>query len=375
MINTTTKKDITEILRSLVAFQTTAKNPEVIQQEFTYITSFFDDPVFETKMFEKDGKYSLLVSVKGYDALRPSILLNGHVDVVPADTEDQYTLKIMGTKAIGRGTVDMKGMVAVLILVMQELGRKENPPNVALLLNADEEVGGKDGAGYLVREIGLRPEFVLCADGPSEDILRLTTKEKGGVWIELTAQGRGAHAAFPWKGENAIDIIIGAVKKIKEFVGEMEPEVWKSTVNIGLIETSNFTPNKVPADARAVLDVRFTEDLASTPDELFEALQNLVPEVSVQVLDKVSMLFVDESNPFVQRFKQVAEEVSGRDVPLDFAHGATDARYFGEIGVPSLIFGAVGGNMHAAAEWVDLESLDMHKEILLRFLSNPQQSS
>ena len=369
-------KEIITILQNLVAFKTTAENPQEIKRGFEYIASLFDSNIFQTQLLEKNKKHSLLVSFKGKDALKPKILLNGHFDVVPAEDENQYKLRIEGNRAYGRGTVDMKGMVAVLIEVMQELalrqaqGKGENSPDVALLLNGDEEVGGENGAGYCARELGIKPQFFLCADGPDEQKIKITTKEKGVLWLELTAQGKTAHGAYPWLGENAVEKLIEAIQKIKGFVGIMKPEAWKSTLNVGVIETDNKTPNRVPADARAVVDIRFTEELARTPEELVEKIQALVPEIQIRVLEKGPLLFVEESNPFVQQFKEAAEKMTGKEVPFAFEHGATDARYFAELGVPCAVFGAVGGNMHAAEEWVDLKSLEVNKQILLEFLQS-----
>ena len=358
---------IQELLQQLVSFKTTADNSEEIKKGFEYIISLFDVKVFDAKILEKNEKYSLLVSFKTKDALKPKILLNGHFDVVPVEREEDYEMRVEGLKAYGRGTADMKGMVVVLIEVMQELGKNNNPPDVGLLLDGDEEVGGENGAGYVARELGIKPQFLLCADGTHERD-EIVIKHKGGVWLELTAQGRGAHAAYLWKGENAIEKLLGAVEKIKEFVGPMEAGAWKSTLNVACIETSNTTPNKVPSDAKAILDIRFTEELAKTPDELVEKITKLVPEVAVTPLTKNSLLLVDENNPFLQRFKSVADRVSGVQIPLKFGHGATDARYFAEVGIPGVIFGGIGANFHADGEWVDLESLEQQKQILLEFL-------
>lgn len=361
-------KEIITILRNLVAFKTTAENPQEIKKGFEYIASLFDSQKFETKLLEKNGKYSLLVSFKGRDCLRPNILLNGHFDVVPAEDESQYKLHVEGNRAYGRGTVDMKGMVAVLLEVMQELGKEESPPNVALLLNGDEEVGGENGAGFCVRELKLQPRFVLCADGAKERQLEITIKEKGVLWLELFAQGKTAHGAYPWLGENAIEKLVAAIEKIKKFIGPLEPNAWKSTMNVGTIEASNKTPNRVPADARAVVDIRFTEELAKTPQDLLGKIQRIVPEIEVRSLEEGSLFFVEEKNPFLWNFKRIAEKIAGREVPAVFAHGATDARYFAEAGVPCAVFGAVGDNMHSNGEWVDLKSLEVGKKILLEFL-------
>jgi len=357
-----------QLLEKLIAFQTTSDNQTEVKRGFEFIASVFDEKKFDVRYFEKNGVYSLLVSFKGADYLKPNILLNGHFDVVPAEDEKQFEMRIEDGRAYGRGTIDMKGMVAVLVEVMRELGKKTNPPNVALLLNGDEEMGGANGAGFIAGEIGLKPEYVLCADGPSEEKLRLTIKEKGGVWVELKARGKTAHGAYPWKGENAIEKLWDAIGKIKAFVGAMEADAWKGTVNVSIVETSNKTANKVPADARAVLDIRFTEALARTPEELVEKLRGIAPEIEMNALAMVALMFSEENHPFLQQFKKTAQDVARYEVELVYEHGATDARYFAAQGSTCIVFGAIGGNYHAEGEWVDLKSLEQNKEILLKFL-------
>lgn len=357
-----------KLLEQLIAFKTTQDNPLEIKRGFEFISSLFNPGIFNTQIFEKNGKYSLLISFKSRDGMKPKVLLNGHFDVVSAEDESQCKLRIEGNKAFGRGTVDMKGMVTVLIMVMQELGKQKNSSDVALLLNGDEEIGGEDGAGYCVRELSMKPQFLLCADGPDERELKITTREKGVLWLELVAKGKTAHGAYPWLGENAVDKLIGVIQKIKNFIGVTQPEAWKSTLNVGVIETDNKTANKVPSSARAVIDIRFTEELARIPEELIEKIQALVPEITLRALEKGSLLFVEENNPFLQQFKEAMENMTGKKVPFSFEHGATDARYFVEIGVSCVVFGAVGGNMHAEGEWVDIKSLEQNKEILLKFL-------
>ncbi len=76
----------------------------------------------------------------------------------------------------------------------------------------------------------------------------------------------------------------------------------------------------------------------------------------------------EDNNSFVRTFQEVAQGVLGVPVSFGFSHGATDARYFAEAGVPSLVFGAKGGNFHGQGEWVDLESLENVRQILSEFL-------
>lgn len=360
--------NMTNILKKLISFRTASDNPKEIKKALKYTASVFDKKIFKIENFEKNGKYSQLVSFRGKNAHSPRILMNGHIDVVPAESKDQYKLRIKKNLGYGRGTADMKGMLTVLISVMREAKNFSTLPDVALLITGDEELGGEYGAGFLVEDIGIRPQFVLCADSTDEK-RRLVAKQKGGLWLELETRGKSAHAAHPWIGENALDKLIENIKLVKEWIGEIEPEAWKTTVTLSSMSTSNKTHNKVPLDARAILDIRFTEEFAKNPRELHEKIRSLLPETKLRIINKISPLFADEKNDFIQRFKKIYEEISGKEIPFGIEHGGTDARFFGEVGIPALIFGAVGGGWHARNEWVDIKSLEESRKILLRFIS------
>lgn len=362
-------REILDIMERLVSYRTTEDNPDEMWGAFKYIGSLFNSDKFRLAYFEKNGMPALLVSFRWHDALRPEILLSGHVDVVPADGEEQYAMRVEGGRAFGRGTCDMKGMVAVSIAAMQELAAMENPPHVALLLTGDEETTGA-GVEYLIKEAGLRPGFVLCGDMMHETDYKLITRETGGLWIEVLGKGKSAHGAEPWNGENAIDKVISAVEKIKRFVGNAEPNEWKSTVNLSTIGSSNRTVNKVPSDAKAELDIRFTEELARTPEELFLRIRELVPDVEVRCVDSCIMFSVDENDPRILRLKDIGENVTGQHISPTFERGASDVRFFAEVGVPAVVFGCIGGNPHGKNEWVDLESLEMQRRVTLEFLAN-----
>ncbi len=360
--------EIMNVLRELVSFRSTYNQPEEIQKCLAYIQSFFSDDLFEVQLWKHNSKHSLVISLGDHDPLHPNILLNGHIDVVEAEDE-QFTVQEQDGIAYGRGTADMKGMVAVMMIVMKELAQRNPLPNVALLITDDEEIGGENGMGYAVQVKGLRPDFVICADGTSEKH-EITVKHKGSLWIELQAQGKAGHAAHPWEGDNAIDHIIHAIQKVRKYIGTIEPEAWKSTLNVARIETPNTTPNKIPDQAKAIVDIRFTEALVNHPDELLQKLHDVIADdaITIKVLAQSPLLFVDENNSYLQSFKTVKEGVVSETVPLTYMHGATDARFFGEVGVPAVIWGPIGGAMHSKDEWVDMQSLVLMKDILIKFV-------
>lgn len=362
------QEKIMSVMRELIAFRSTYNQPEEIQKCIEYIKSFFNDDLFKVLVWENNGNHSLIVSLGNHDPLHPRILLNGHIDVVEAE-DHQFTVQEKDGIAYGRGTADMKGMVAVMMVVMKELAQMDPVPNVGLLLTDDEEIGGENGMGYAVQEKGLRPNFVICADGTSEKH-EITVKHKGSLWIELQARGKAGHAAHPWEGDNALDHIIHAIQKVRECIGDIEPEAWKSTLNVARIETPNTTPNKIPDQAKAIVDIRFTEALVKNSEELLARLKEVIADdaITIEVLSQSPLLFVDENNSYLQSFKKVKEGVVAETIPLTYMHGATDARFFGELGIPAVIWGPIGGGMHSKDEWVDMKSLVVMQDVLNTFI-------
>ena len=354
------------ILTELISFPTLTIDQTICKKGLEYIAGLFDSK-FEAKYFEHNGVFSQLIYPKGRDWQNLKILLNGHLDVVPGSPEI-FKPRLEGNKIYGRGAADMKGGLAALICGFLEVASEKTDLNCGLLITCDEEVGGKNGAGYLVQEIGLKPEFVLIGDGPRTDRLSITLKEKGGAWIRLQAHGRSAHAARPWLGENALDKIIDAITKIKEFVGEIEENEWKSTYNLARLHTENITHNAVPDNAEAVIDIRFTEALAENPKELLEKIKKLLPGIKVSALTEVALLKTDPEYAEIKLLRDIANTILEQDVPLVFGHGASDGRYFSELGIPVAIIGPIGGGWHAPGEWADVPSLRTLKNITREFI-------
>ncbi|MBI2623521.1 MAG: M20/M25/M40 family metallo-hydrolase [Candidatus Liptonbacteria bacterium] len=361
-------QEIQKILFDLIRFKTETKKQSEVKRAIGYIGKFFAGTSYAVKRFAKHGVHSLLVYPKGTSWRNPEVLLNGHVDVVPASEAGQYAPFRRGHKVFGRGSSDMKGGLSAIIGALLELDAKRVRHGAAFLVNGDEEVGGAHGAGYVVNDIGIRPKFVVVADNPRHEGFVVTTKEKGGIWLELTARGRAAHAAYPWLGENALEKLIHAVGKIQRLVGKVRPDAWKTTVNLSGIHTDGATHNMVPAGARAMLDLRFTEEFAKSADEAYRKVRRAVPGVEVRALVKVAPLRNNHRHAHIRNFRSLFSRTLGRKIPFGYGHGASDARYFGARGIPSILVGTVGAHWHSRGEWVDFRTVLALKDVVKAYI-------
>ena len=174
----------------------------------------------------------------------PDVVLSTHMDTVPpffGCTEDDEFL-------YGRGTCDAKGIIAAQVAAAERL--RDAGVKVGLLFVVGEE---RDSAGAKVANENPRGSRFLINGEPTDNRLALATK--GALRVELRAQGRMAHSAYPELGESAIDKLVEALHDVLAMPLPVEPEIGPATLNIGLI-SGGHAPNVIADKAEAHLLVR-----------------------------------------------------------------------------------------------------------------------
>src|SRR5437867_1133747 len=149
------------------------------------------------------GRGNLYARLRGTGAARPIVLL-AHLDVVPADARAWRVPPFSGTRehgyVYGRGTRDAKGVAAIEVMTVIALRRagQQLPRDVILLATADEETGGRAGAGWIVQH---RPDLLGNAEylvtegdhihlqGGHRKVVQVAVAEKTPCWLKLTAHG------------------------------------------------------------------------------------------------------------------------------------------------------------------------------------------
>ena len=140
-----------------------------------------------------------------------SVILNGHVDVVPAGDREQWDFdpfsgEVTDKLILGRGTSDMKAGVAGLLFAMKILTESGAPlnGNVRLHIVSDEESGGEYGSKWLC-ENGYAKDANACLIAEPTSNNTIEIGQKGGLTLIMKAYGKSAHGSLGgFKGENAI---------------------------------------------------------------------------------------------------------------------------------------------------------------------------
>ena len=352
--------------RGLLAIPSTADRPEDLYRALEFILDVVG-PGFTVERFESRGKPSALVYL-GTSRPRFRVILNAHVDVVPAPPE-QFQPRLEGTRLFGRGAQDMKVSALVQAVVFRELAGVVTYP-IALQLVTDEEVGGQDGTLHQL-EHGVDVDFVIIGE---QSRLGVVTESKGLLTACLRAEGRSGHSAYQWLGDNAILKLMSSLDKLLTRYPVATEEVWRTTVNLARIETTNSAFNQIPADAQAWLDIRFpaedTDLNGRTVGEITEYLGTFcVPGVTVAVTSVGPPRRVDHQRHEVRLLQQAARN-QGYRADVMRKHGASDSRFFSQRGIDAVVFGIGGDGPHGPHEYVDTTTVVPYYRALTAFLTD-----
>ncbi len=354
------QKELLALTEALIRFRTTADRPETLEVCADFIADFFSGTGLEVVRSAANGIPSIVVSKQ---TKTPTVFLCGHFDVVPGNDE-QFSPRVVGDRLYGRGALDMKSGVAVMMLLMKVCATTKH--DVGLMLTGDEEHGGFHGTGRLVEE-GYRPRVALIPDG-GEAIHRMVMKEKGVMRVTLHATGRSVHGSVPWKGENAIMALARVLDRVHDtFLSwDTHPEDrWASTINVGHIN-GGVAVNQVPAEATARCDIRYIPE--DRPEEILARIRAVLPDGVTATQDLLQPpVSVRVDDPFVQPFFDIVR-AHGREPVSVLAHGSSDARFFAAHDIPVIMSQPDGAGHHGSEESVHIPSIEEYYRVLLAYL-------
>lgn len=374
------------------------------------------------------ARVSVVARIKGRDSSRSGLVLHGHLDTVPADAQDwdvdPWSGEIRDGEIWGRGAVDMKDMVAMILALAKDWYIRGYLPerDIVLAFFADEEAGGVYGVNWIVKN---HPEaFAGCSEAISEvggfsatlsngkRLYLVETSEKGMYWMELSAEGKAGHGSMV-NNENSVTALSQAVARIgshqwpiritetlrqflstvartlgKEFdeknpgpivaelgsMARMIGATTQNTANPTMLE-AGYKENVIPQRARAVIDGRF---LPGFEEEFIETIRELVgPNIHVQPIIHDVALELPFTGELVDAMCAAIKECDPDGITVPYLmSGGTDNKGLSKIGIagygfsplklpPDLDFMAL---FHGINERVPVSSIHFGVEALDRFL-------
>jgi acetylornithine deacetylase/succinyl-diaminopimelate desuccinylase-like protein len=439
----TVSDDVVEVVSRLIQFDTTnTGEPETTKGEAEcalWVGEQLAEVGYETVYVESGapGRGNVFARLKGADPSRGALLIHGHLDVVPAEPAEWSVHPFSGAiedgYVWGRGAVDMKDMVGMMIVVARQLRRAGvvPPRDLVFAFIADEEHGGAFGAHWLVdnrpdlfagvtEAIGEVGGFSLTVPRPDGTVRRLylvETAEKGMQWMRLTARGQAGHGSMV-SDSNAVTALAEAVARVgrhrfplvltdtvvqflnvlseetgltfdTESPADLEGTIEKlgpmaRMLNAVLHDTANptmlkagYKANVIPATAEAVVDCRVLPGRqAAFEAEIDELIGPDVTREWIKDLPSYETNFdgdlVDAMNAAV-----LAVDPDGRTVPYMLS-GGTDAKAFAQLGIRCFGFSPLrlppdldfASLFHGVDERVPIDALRFGIEVLAHFLTH-----
>jgi acetylornithine deacetylase/succinyl-diaminopimelate desuccinylase-like protein len=380
------------------------------------------------------GRGNVFTRLKGADPERGALLLHGHLDVVPAEASDWSVHPFSGAIedgcVWGRGAIDMKDMVGMMIAVARHFKHSGIVPPRDLVFGfvSDEEAGGKYGCKWLVDnrpdlfegvteaigEVGGFSLTVPRRDGGERRLYLIQTAEKAMLWMRLTAHGHAGHGmlihddnavtavaeAVARLGRHQFPIVLsdtveqflqavaeetgytfdpdspdldGAVAKLGS-IGRLVAATLRDTANPTMLK-AGYKANVIPATAEAVVDCRVLPGrLAAFEREVDELIGPDVTREWIVNLPSYETSFggelLDAMNAAI-----LAADPEARTVPYMLA-GGTDAKHFARLGIRCFGFAPLrlppnldfSAMFHGVDERVPVDALKFGTQVLEHFL-------
>jgi succinyl-diaminopimelate desuccinylase len=322
---------------------------------------------------------------------KKTIHFNAHYDVVPVSGTWRHGSPFSGAVdrgwIYGRGTADMKGSIASLLLALEALRATRTKPrlNVEVSFTADEETDSQLGTGWLVQHAPIRPDFAVVMEGGEGHTV--CCGHNGVVWLEVTVQGRAAHGSRPALGINALEkmsalvLALSSYKRLlarRKFVTP-EGKTMTPTINIGGVFGAGpgGKINTVPALATFSIDRRVLaiENHAAAERELRAVLAQAAREIpqckiSVRKVSESFACFNRPEHPFFAAMAGCVGRVRGEKAGFNVSSGFNDMHFFAHhLKIPTAGYGPGGENEHAVDERAKIKELLASAKIYAELLT------
>lgn len=420
-----------ELLRHLIRFDTT--NPPGAEREcIEYVGGLLAADGIDWQAYGAGPERPNLVArIPGGDG--PPLILQGHVDVVTTVgqkwTRPPFAGDLVDGFIWGRGALDMKNGVAMMVSAVLRAKREGTrlPGDVILVVLADEEAGGTEGAAWLVDnhpQLFAGARYTIGEGGGYSTVIGgrrfypIMVSEKRGCQLAVTFRGPGGHGSLPMRGgamarlgealgrlnsnrlpvhltpavrmqlEGTRDALEGQLAE--QFDALLDPAradavldrmgplgrsldaTLHNTVNATMVE-GGIKINVIPSEVRLSLDGRLLP--GSGPEELIAEVRAVIgAEAEIEIVK----LSPAQPEPDLSRFEVLADilrELDPEAVPVPFlVSGGTDGRHFAKLGIKTYGFTPVTlpagfdgwATIHDADERIPAAALDFGTEAILR---------
>lgn len=322
---------------------------------------------------------------------KKTVHFNAHYDVVPVSGQwrhgSPFSGEVAGGWIYGRGTADMKGSIASLLMAIRAVRASGVQPkmNLEVSFTADEETDSVLGTGWLVKNASIKPDYAIVMEGGEKNAV--CCGHNGTAWFEVIVHGRAAHGSLPEQGINALEKMSALVRSLEDYKKVLARRTWRTpegrtmrpTINVGGVfgcgEGAKI--NTVPASASFTIDRRVLaiENHAAAEREVRQfltAAARKIPQcrITIRKISENFSCFSEPKHPFFAAMAECVTRVRRQPAVFSVSTGFNDMHFFSHhLKIPTLGYGPGGDDTHAVDERAKVKELLASAKIYAELLT------
>jgi acetylornithine deacetylase/succinyl-diaminopimelate desuccinylase-like protein len=340
-----------------------------------YFRSYVADLPVEVEVIEiEPGRFNFLATLRGTDN-GPSFCLNAHSDTVgfAGWLDSALVPRLEGDRLYGLGSCDDKGCCAVALMVLRHfatVGPKLRGDLIVACV-ADEE-GISIGSEHLATQLHADFAVVLEPHGMHEVVV----EHQGFGWLDVNIFGKAAHGSAPDEGVDAIVGLAHVITRLSafdavNFAGRPDPKNGRTVFHTGTIKGGTDYAT-YPSAASLGIEIgtqpgETMQNRVKEIEDIIAEVAELMPGLTGEVVIRLNREpFVGEGQAvLIGALQHAAETHLGHALDEVGLNAWTDAALMQAAGMPTIMFGPQGGNLHTIDEWVDVTEAGTSVDILV----------
>ena len=328
------EKELRDFLADLIKIK--SYPPEFNERNVAVVVARkLDEYGIDCKIDDLGANRANLIATIG-DKARPNLVYGGHFDTVPPVDDgwdyDPFGATIADGRMYGRGTCDMKGGVAAMVMAMCLLKKTsaDLSGTLTFLGTAGEEVGCFGAKAYNDTYGADHIDAMAISEASNK---KMFFAEKGALWIKFTTYGKAAHPGVSWEGVNSLEKMFKFLNELSKYKFSVSNHelLGEPTLNITTTHSGTIT-NALPIQCETTVDIRtvpgikhqdIINDIAVIIDNLKKEDKDL--KIEYEVINDFSPLNTDLKDRFAQISLDTYEQVFGCQAEPSGTYYFTDA--------------------------------------------------
>ncbi len=317
----------------------------------------------------------------------PLFCFAGHTDVVPTGPLEHWDSppfepSVRAGRLYGRGTADMKGSLAAMILATEAFlaAHPSYRGSIAFLITSDEEGPATDGTVRVIERLQARGEgidYCLVGEPTSAEYLGDTLKNgrRGSLSGWLTVHGKQGHVAYPHLAKNPLHVFAPVLARLcAEQWDRGNASFPPTTFQIANLHMGTGADNVIPGELELQFNFRFSTELDA--DRIAQRVETILAEgdFAYDLRWRLSgNPFLTPAGALVSATREAVAAVTGRIPELSTSGGTSDGRFVAPTGAQVVELGPLNATIHQVNEHVEIADLEqlarIYQDLLARLLT------